>query len=603
MRRIFGLIVLLYPFTDFLLAQSPLTVISDTIIYSNGTRPSGSATLSWGRSLDDSTPRKIIYPGSKVITITNGVVLTSLFPNTVMLPVGTCVSVAYNLGGVKSTRYWSVPVSPTPVNLNTVEGSLPCPTQSGVLIAPGQIAGGNATVGQALLWNGYFWSPGTVSGSGGGTPSGTNGQLQYNNLGAFGGFTVAGDCVLNRPNFICTKTNGVSFAPSATIDTTNGSNIASGVIGVGVGGTGTSTAFTAGSLVFAGSGGAYLQDNVNLFYNSSLHRLAIGIGGAPLASLDVESGGNDLTSPGIIIRASDSVTNQGYLLLNKNSGSSTAALIQAGDGGNFQELKLNPSGGKVTVGSTLAVYSSTGTVAVGGLADAGYRLDVQNSGSSGTMRIFDQTLVTGSTALVMKAGVAQLITPLITFQDNTGAQISQIGADGSFASIGGGVRTALFFNNTVGLGSAGVLQFNNALGWDGGAVDAGVGRNGIGIVEINSGTLGAFRDLKARNITATALGGLGSQCASVDNNGQFVIAGTGPCFAGSSITPYSQTVTTQTAVTILAATHARGVTPIATCLDNSTPKNVVICAYSRNVSGNLVFAFNPSFSGTIEVRQ
>lgn len=54
---------------------------------------------------------------------------------------------------------------------------------------------------------------------GGGTPGGTNGQVQFNNAGAFGGFTVSGDGTLNTSTgaLVVTKTNGVSFGALATV--------------------------------------------------------------------------------------------------------------------------------------------------------------------------------------------------------------------------------------------------------------------------------------------------------------------------------------------------------------------------------------------------
>ena len=46
-----------------------------------------------------------------------------------------------------------------------------------------------------------------ISGSGGGTPGGSSGQLQYNNAGAFGGFTAGGDLTFSQPNFTLATVN------------------------------------------------------------------------------------------------------------------------------------------------------------------------------------------------------------------------------------------------------------------------------------------------------------------------------------------------------------------------------------------------------------
>ncbi|MFC1638582.1 beta strand repeat-containing protein, partial [Patescibacteria group bacterium] len=51
----------------------------------------------------------------------------------------------------------------------------------------------------------------------------------------------------------------------------------SGTLGAANGGTGTSTQFTTGSIVFAGASGVYTQDNSNLFWDDSSNFLGIGV--------------------------------------------------------------------------------------------------------------------------------------------------------------------------------------------------------------------------------------------------------------------------------------------------------------------------------------
>ncbi len=145
--------------------QSAQTRVTGTIVSASGPNPSGTLTLSWNRFQNDAVPRQTIAAGVRVVTITAGVVDVSVFPTAAMLPVG-CLTAAYRLNGVNSTRYWSVPVATGPVTLNTVEGNIPCSPVQGQSVAPGQITDGGATTGQTLIWNGFFWAPGNGGGSG-----------------------------------------------------------------------------------------------------------------------------------------------------------------------------------------------------------------------------------------------------------------------------------------------------------------------------------------------------------------------------------------------------------------------------------------------------
>jgi hypothetical protein len=69
----------------------------------------------------------------------------------------------------------------------------------------------------------------------------------------------------------------------------------SGVLPVANGGTNTSTAFTAGSVVFAGSGGTYTQDNSGLFFDATNNRLGVNIAN-PLDKFHIDLSGTDAFS-------------------------------------------------------------------------------------------------------------------------------------------------------------------------------------------------------------------------------------------------------------------------------------------------------------------
>lgn len=71
---------------------------------------------------------------------------------------------------------------------------------------------------------------------------------------------------------------------------TSASALAAGTLPVAAGGTGTATALTAGSVVFAGASGTYSQNNAQLFWDNTNVRLGVGTA-SPTTLLDVTSSG------------------------------------------------------------------------------------------------------------------------------------------------------------------------------------------------------------------------------------------------------------------------------------------------------------------------
>lgn len=105
--------------------------------------------------------------------------------------------------------------------------------------------------------------------------------------------------------------------------------------------------------------------------------------------------------------------------------------------------------------------------------------------------------------------------------DNGGVACAYLGGDGTSANA-----TAFLSATVLRVQSGGLLQWNSQANQSSGGADVGLARNGIGVVEINSGTAGTFRDLKLRN---------GTLSGTLDLTGVLTMSAV-PKFAGTNTT-------------------------------------------------------------------
>lgn len=295
---------------------------------------------------------------------------------------------------------------------------------------------------------------------------------------------------------------------------------------------GASNLTTVGAIPYVSSSGVLNQDATKLFWDSANSRLGVGT-----------------ASPGAPLEVAGQVqANSFYQRVN------TTFFI-----GTQYDTALRFY---VNSAERAQFAPTTYNLLLGGTTDGNYKLDVQKSGTTGTLRVYDQTAVTGSTRAVIQAGAGQSGNVLEVL-DSGGGFLSGINSVGAsifaanqwLTSLGGDQR--LYFTasgasylksqNSIGfrtLGDVGVMtivstsvikvpsgsvySWSNAANSESGTIDLGLARNAAGILEINNGTAGTLRDLLLRylqntgvtvaTLPAAAAGNAGSRAYVTDAN-------------------------------------------------------------------------------------
>ena len=170
-----------------------------------------------------------------------------------------------------------------------------------------------------------------------------------------------------------------TLVSGTNIKTVNGTTLLGsgdlGTIGVAYGGTGTATAFTAGSVVFAGASGVYSQDNANLFWDDTNNRLGIGTSSPNYNITNYKSG-----AVANYIQVASGAT---------GAGAANGTLFGVDASGNGV-VTVQGAVNYITsvAGAERMRIDSSGNLLVGTTTSTGARVDVYNSGSGdATVRI------------------------------------------------------------------------------------------------------------------------------------------------------------------------------------------------------------------------
>jgi hypothetical protein len=336
------------------------------------------------------------------------------------------------------------------------------------------------------------------------TAAGTTGQVLVGNTGGAPTWaTLTGTAVTS----ISFGTTGLT--PSTA---TQGAVTVAGTLGVANGGTGTATAFTAGSVVFAGASGVYSQDNANLFWDNANDRLGIGTS-SPAAKLQVVGNMQVVGTSGVasttLISAISGLSN-GYEIVQS---AANALTYNWRKGDNTVAMTLD-SAGNVGIGTTspaqrLDVFD--GLMRVGGSSQG--KLLAYSSSNTHVMDLGVST-GTGSGADV---GLYNLISGNLTFGTNS-AERMRITSAGN-VGIGTSSPTAkLDVNGSV--NGAGNAQFTNAaycfVGATSNAVQGQLAANG------GSGTV----DIRAVSNHAVTIFTNNTERMRIDSSGNVIVGGT-----------------------------------------------------------------------------
>lgn len=278
------------------------------------------------------------------------------------------------------------------------------------------------------------------------------------------------------------------------------------------GGTGTGTAFTAGSVVFAGASGVYSQDNANFFWDATNHRLGlynttpsyiIDIAGPRTTRITQSFTGNQTSS-----------NNHHSLSIDPTYTTSGATNLI---GQIYINGTINATGGAVTRAAGIFVDSGA---APSGTISTGYGIYINNP-SYGTQKwagFFDGALGAGNYAHIIGGATTAATSTLLTLNSSIQAQSRITLAGQEFNSAGNtsndGIALVIGTNRTgnrqLYIGDSAALAQNSTNQMIRFVLGSGIPNPGIDAQSTNATALALTLQQAGGNLALFAAGSFGS---------------------------------------------------------------------------------------------
>lgn len=345
----------------FLAAAIPLfavTTVSQHVVNPDGSDASGTVFIKISQACVSGS--NYVGNTTKTVKFTGGNFSVPLVPNdTCYLPGSvlhpTTYAVAWQLStGQSWSETWSVWTSAIPLAVSAVRQAAPVSPVPVDLIPLTQLAQGGAITGQAVVWNGTQWAPGTVSGGGGG--GGVWGTIAGNisNQADLTAALAAKQAVITRGTTGQYFRGDLSLATFPTVPILSGSGVLKGS-----GGNAIPAAFSDVVALWSGCSAGYLKydgtcstpggANASGYYwvtqTANAPANAVNLGGLSTGVLKVSVSGG-VATPSIAVAGTD------FMAANPT-------VVNVGDGTTSGYIDLYPGGDAIhSVGFTTGTRST-----------------------------------------------------------------------------------------------------------------------------------------------------------------------------------------------------------------------------------------------------